>query len=108
MIGLDALDPAWLGASVVVSGLPDFSHLPPSSRLQSQDGATLTVDMQNRPCQFPAKTIEQAMPGHGTRFKTAAKGKRGVTAWGRKRGNLARWRYADTARSGPARMDGAA
>jgi MOSC domain-containing protein YiiM len=80
-IGLDALDPAWLGASVVVSGIPDFSHLPPSSRLQGPDGATVTVDMQNRPCQFPAMTIEAAQPGHGKAFRTAAKGLRGVTAW---------------------------
>ena len=70
-----------LGASVVVSGIPDFSHLPPSSRLQGPDGATVTVDMQNRPCQFPAMTIEAAQPGHGKAFRTAAKGLRGVTAW---------------------------
>ncbi len=80
-LGLEALDPAWLGASIVISGLPDFSHLPPSSRLQSPGGATLTIDMQNRPCQFPAKTIEALHPGHGKRFGSAAKGRRGVTAW---------------------------
>jgi len=43
-------DPSWLGANLVVSGLPDFSHLPPSSRLQSANGTTLIVDMQNHPC----------------------------------------------------------
>lgn len=80
-IGLEALDPAWLGASMVVSGIPDFSHVPPSSRLQGPDGATVTIDMQNRPCQFPAMTIEAAQPGHGKAFRTAAKGLRGVTAW---------------------------
>ena len=80
-IGLETLDPAWLGASIVVRGIPDFSHVPPSSRLQGPDGATLTIDMQNRPCQFPAMTIEAAQPGHGKAFRTAAKGLRGVTAW---------------------------
>lgn len=87
-LDLDHIDPAWLGASVVISGLPDFSHIPPSSRLQFASGTTLTVDMQNRPCQFPAKTIEKAKPGHGTRFKTVAKGKRGVTAWVEREGTL--------------------
>lgn len=92
-LDLDAIDPAWLGASIVVSGLPDFSHLPPSARLQSQDGVTLTIDMQNRPCQFPAKSIEAVHPGHGRRFKTAANGKRGVTAWVEREGTL---RIGDT------------
>ncbi|MEO1641296.1 MAG: MOSC domain-containing protein [Pseudomonadota bacterium] len=79
--GLEALDPALVGASMVVSGIPDFTHLPPSSRLQLPDGATLVVDMENRPCHLPAKLINAAHTGAGDRFKAAAKGKRGVTAW---------------------------
>ncbi|MEL6640606.1 MAG: MOSC domain-containing protein [Pseudomonadota bacterium] len=92
-LDLETLDPAWLGASIVISGLPDFSHLPPSSRLQSQDGVTLTIDMQNGPCQFPAMTIERDKPGHGKGFKAAAEGKRGVTAWVEREGTL---RVGDT------------
>ena len=87
-IGLDAVEPAWLGASVVLAGIPDFSHVPPSARLQGPDGVTLVVDMQNRPCQYPARTIEDAHPGHGKAFKTAAKGLRGVTAWVEREGTL--------------------
>ncbi|NBT30934.1 MAG: MOSC domain-containing protein [Rhodobacteraceae bacterium] len=87
-LGLDAIDPAWVGASVVVSGLPDFSHLPPSARLQADNGTTLVVDMQNRPCLFPAKTIEAFRPGFGKGFKAAANGKRGVTAWVEREGVL--------------------
>ncbi|WP_226781794.1 MOSC domain-containing protein [Oceaniglobus trochenteri] len=80
-LGLEAINPRWLGASVVLDGIPDFTHVPPSSRLQGPDGVTLTVDMLNQPCHFPAMTIEAAHPGHGKAFKPAAKGKRGVTAW---------------------------
>ncbi len=87
-LGLETLDPAWLGASVVVEGIPDFSHLPPSARLQADDGVTLTVDMQNRPCHFPARTIEAAHPGHGAAFQTAARGRRGITAWVERTGIL--------------------
>lgn len=87
-LGLDAIDPAWMGASVVIAGIPDFSHVPPSSRLQSARGCTLTVDMMNLPCQFPARTIETARPGHGKAFKSAAAGKRGVTAWVEREGVL--------------------
>ena len=87
-IGLDGFDPAWVGASVVVRGLADFSHVPPSSRLQGESGATLTIDMQNRPCVFPARTIEAAHPGHGKAFKAVANGRRGVTAWVEREGTL--------------------
>ena len=87
-LNLPALDPAWLGASLVLDGIPDFSHIPPSARLQSDTGTTLVVDMQNRPCQYPARTIEAAKPGHGKSFKAAAKGLRGVTAWVEREGTF--------------------
>lgn len=83
-----AIDPAWLGANMVVEGLEDFSHLPPSARLQGPDGATLVVDMANRPCKYPAQVIEAAAPGHGARFLSAAKGRRGITAWVEREGVL--------------------
>ena len=72
----------------MIEGIPDFSHLPPSSRLQGPDGVTLVVDMENRPCQEPAVTIDKALPGQGKGFKTAAEGKRGVTAWVEREGTL--------------------
>ena len=87
-LGLEIWDHAWVGASVVISGIPDFTHIPPSSRLQSQTGATLTVDMENHPCIEPAKTIELVHPGHGMAFKVAARGRRGVTAWVERAGVL--------------------
>ncbi|SFR14377.1 MOSC domain-containing protein [Poseidonocella sedimentorum] len=80
-IGVERLKPEWLGASVVVSGIPDFSNLTPSARLQGPDGATLVIDMQNLPCQFPAKTMKPEAPEAAKRFKAAAEGVRGVTAW---------------------------
>ena len=80
-MGVESLDPAWLGASMVLEGISDFSHVPPSSRLQAETGATLVVDMENRPCIYPGRVIEAALPGKGAAFKTAAKGRRGVTAW---------------------------
>ncbi|WP_102225098.1 MOSC domain-containing protein [Acidimangrovimonas sediminis] len=94
-MGIDALNPEWLGASMVLEGLPDFSRLPPSSRLQGPDGCTLIVDMENRPCNLPARVIEKLMPGVGKTFKTAAAGRRGVTAWVERPGTL---RAGDTLR----------
>ena len=87
-LDLDEIDPAWLGASVVVDGIEDFTHVPPSARLQGPDGVTLTVDMLNQPCHLVSKTIEEARPGHGKAFKAAANGLRGVTAWVERAGTL--------------------
>lgn len=87
-IGVEAVDPAWLGASIVVEGIADFTHVPPSSRLQNRDGTTLVVDMENRPCVLPGKVIESERPGHGVAFKAAAKGRRGVCAWVEREGAL--------------------
>lgn len=85
---VERLDPALVGATMVVEGIPDFSRVPPSSRLQAEGGATLVVDMENRPCVLPAKPIEAALPGKGKAFKPAAAGRRGVTAWVEREGML--------------------
>ena len=87
-MGVAGLDPALVGATMVIEGIPDLSHLPPSSRLQAETGTTLVVDMQNRACTLPAKPIEVALPGFGKAFKTAASGRRGVTAWVEREGPL--------------------
>lgn len=88
-IGLPRLSPHLVGASLTLEGIADLTHLPPSSRLQAPSGATLVVDMENQPCHLPAPFIEAAHPGdHGKKFKTAAKGRRGVTAWVEREGTI--------------------
>jgi MOSC domain-containing protein YiiM len=88
-IGVGAMNPGWLGASLVIEGIVDFTHLPPSARLQAPSGATLVIDMENQPCHLPAPVIDEDAPGRGKAFKTAAKGKRGVTAWVEREGLIA-------------------
>lgn len=88
-MGIETLDPALLGANVVLRGIPDLTHLPPSSRLQGPGGLTLTVDMENLPCVLPGREIEAQQPGKGAGFKPAAQGLRGVTAWVERPGALA-------------------
>ncbi|PIE13543.1 MAG: sulfurase [Rhodobacterales bacterium] len=106
-IGLEEVRPEWLGASMVVEGLADFTHLPPSSRLQAPGGTTLVIDMENRPCIYPGKVIEAAHSGRGPGqdagngsgpgkvFMGAARGRRGVTAWVERPGQV---RLGDTLR----------
>lgn len=87
-IDLAKIDPLLLGASIVIEGIPDFTFVPPGSRLQAENGATIVVDVENGPCNFPAREIEKDAPGHGNGFKAAARGKRGVTAWVEREGQL--------------------
>ena len=88
-MGMEALDPVHLGTSMVIKGIPDFTHVPPSSRLQAPSGAVLVIDMENRPCIYPAKEVEAEHEGYGRAFKPAARGRRGVTAWVEHGGEIA-------------------
>lgn len=76
-----AVQPEWVGANLVTSGIPDLTLLPPSSRLQFPSGATLVIDMENLPCRYPAAIIEKHHPEHTRGFVAAATRKRGLVAW---------------------------
>ena len=76
-----AVQPEWVGANLVTSGIPDLTLLPPSSRLQFSSGATLVIDMENLPCRYPAAIIEKHHPEHTRGFVAAATRKRGLVAW---------------------------
>ena len=89
----EPVQPAWMRANLVVSGLPDFTKVPPSSRLVIDGGASLVVDMENEACSFPGDLIDQQFPGHGKFFVKAAWGRRGVTAWVEREGDI--WTGAD-------------
>lgn len=87
-MGIEAIDPAWLSASIVVEGIPDFTLIPPASRLITASGVALVMDIENRPCHLPAKVINEDLPDKGRAFKLAAKGLRGVTGWVEREGVL--------------------
>ena len=87
-MGIEAIDPAWMGATLVIEGIPEFTWVPPSSRLQAENGATLVIDMENRPCNLPAKEMAPVYADKATGFKTAARNRRGVTAWVERPGTL--------------------
>ena len=87
-MGLPALSPSLLGITMLLEGIPDFSHIPPGSRLQAASGATIVVNLNNRPCTVPLKAIEAAHPGYGAKFKPAANGLRGIVAWVERQGPL--------------------
>lgn len=86
---LPRLAPEWVGANVVLRGIPALSTLPPASRLVFEGGAVLTIDIENGPCRHPGDVIEALHPGRGTAFPKAAKGRRGLVGWVERPGTLA-------------------
>jgi len=87
-MGIPRLAPEWLGVNIVLRGIPDFTRIPPASRLICDGGAALAVDMENKPCLIPAREIDREHPGQGKLFKEAARVRRGVTAWIEREGDL--------------------
>jgi len=87
-MGIDTLQPEWVGANLLVSGIPDFSKIPPSTRMIFASGASLVVDLENSPCKYPGEIIERHHPGKGDLFPKAAYGRRGVTAWVEREGHI--------------------
>lgn len=84
----ESVRPSWVRANLVVSGFPQFTQIPPASRLLVHDGAALAVDMENEACAVPGRLIEEFHPGFGKHFRKAALGKRGVTAWVEREGEI--------------------
>ncbi|MGF1659748.1 MAG: MOSC domain-containing protein [Rubrimonas sp.] len=94
-LGVPEVPPAWTGANIVFEGLPEFTMVPPGARLLFEGGASVAVDMENGPCRFVAERIEARHPGRGMAFPEVARGRRGVTGWVEKTGEV---RLGETAR----------
>ena len=93
-MGIDSgIDPCWVGANLVLSGVPSLTLLPPGTRLQLPDGGTIVVDMENGPCKYPGEIIDGHHPGKGKAYPIAARGKRGFTAYVEREGQV---RVGDT------------
>lgn len=80
-MNITQIQPEWLGANLCVTGIPDFTHVPPASRLMFSGGAALVIDVENEPCKYPADIVDTHYPGSGKLFVKHAIHRRGVTAW---------------------------
>ena len=89
-LDIPEVKPEWLGANLLVEGIPDFTLLPPATRLMFSSGATLIVDLENHPCKYPAEVIERHHPGHGLAFPKRAMKKRGFVAYVEHSGAIAK------------------
>jgi MOSC domain-containing protein YiiM len=75
--------PEWLGANLMLGGIPYLTHLPPATQLYFAGGVTLWVSGENRPCRGPGELVQAEypeMPDLTARFVKAARHKRGLVA----------------------------
>lgn len=81
LLGLDILLPEWLGANLLVSGLPHLTQLPAGSRLLLPNGTGLVCEGENAPCRHPGEIIQSLYPMHPKliqRFVSIAQKQRGI------------------------------
>lgn len=91
LMGIDEVKPEWMGANLLLEGVPALSMLPAGTMLFFQGGVTLKVDGQNRPCRVAGAAVADGA-GMADReagsllFAKLAKRLRGLVAWVEKPG----------------------
>lgn len=96
LLGLEAVLPEWLGANLLLSGLPGLTRLPAGARLLFPSGAGLVCEGENIPCRHPGEVIAAQYPLHPERhrlpraFVRAAMGRRGIVLSVERQGRIAR------------------
>jgi hypothetical protein len=92
-MGLTELKPEWIGANLVIEGLPKLSMLPAGTLLFFKGGATLKIDGQNKPCRFAGRSIAENagmadVEAGALLFPKSAKRLRGLVGWVEKPGRV--------------------
>jgi len=90
-LDVETVRPEWLGANLVLEGIPQLSMLPGGSLLMFEGGVTLKISGQNAPCRFAGAKVLQNYPdraGLDLEFVKAAKRSRGLTAWVERAGTI--------------------
>ena len=94
-MGIARIEPEWIGANLVLGGVPRLSMLPSGTLLFFSGGVTIKVDAQNGPCRLAGRSVARKagmedveagallFPKHGRRL-------RGLVAWVEKPGRIAR------------------
>ncbi|MER8445933.1 MOSC domain-containing protein [Mesorhizobium sp. M1066] len=92
-MGLAEIRPEWIGANLVIEGVPNLSMLPAGTMLFFKDGVTIKVDAQNGPCRIAGRSIAENagladVEAGAMLFPKMAKRLRGVVAWVEKPGTV--------------------
>lgn len=92
-MGLPRIDPAWVGANLLVSGIPGLTQLPRGSRLYFDNGVGIVIECENLPCTTAGGSLQSQFPDRPeitTAFPKKAIGKRGLVAWVERTGMLSK------------------
>ena len=92
-MGIAEVRPEWIGANLVLGGVPRLSMLPSGTLMFFRGGVTLKVDAQNGPCRIAGRCVaERAGMGDveagSLLFPKVAKRLRGLVAWVEKPGEI--------------------
>ncbi len=84
------VDPARVGANLMLSGIPGLTQLPAGSRLYFEGGVGIVVEGENMPCVTAGGCLAEntGRPELRSAFPKKAIGKRGLVAWVEKPGMI--------------------
>ncbi len=87
---VEEIQPEWLGANLLVGGIPGLSTLPHNTRLRFSGGVVLVVQAENMPCAGPGRVLaaQFARPELERNFPRTALHLRGLVAVVERGGNL--------------------
>jgi len=90
-LGIPALPAEWIGANLLLSGIPNLTQLPPRSILMFPSGAAVRIDGDNGPCRLSGRSIaaQTGDPKHEFAFVKAAENRRGLVGWVEREGTIA-------------------
>lgn len=91
LMELPEIAPGWIGANLVLTGLPDLTLTPIGARLFFAGGATLLLEGENAPCRVAGKSIGEHLHGReglDRLFPKLARHKRGLIASVEKPGQI--------------------
>ncbi|RWC31315.1 MAG: MOSC domain-containing protein [Mesorhizobium sp.] len=92
-MGIPEIKPEWIGANLLIEGLPHLSMLPSGTLLFFKGGVTIKVDAQNGPCRIAGRSVAENAgmadrEGGALLFPKAAKRLRGLVAWVERPGRI--------------------
>jgi hypothetical protein len=92
-MGLAEIKPEWIGANLLLDGVPMLSMLPSGTMLFFKGGVTIKIDGQNAPCRVAGRSIADhaGMADHDAGsllFPKVSRRLRGLVGWVEKPGTI--------------------